>query len=180
MLKHSFHNTTVRKSTEGNFLPATLRSLPIQVEHISYQVAVLGPETQALQSVTCRNSLGISTRYSGIYVLTVKHTSERCGTNQPVLVTLFSRPMRLQKNGKVKVQLKVCVQSLASIYCRNPNTSPFPSRSISGLQVYNSSLSNIPCPRITVHVGSLILCLRLSYPDPTSSLPKLKQPFPKL
>lgn len=74
-----------------------------EVDHISYQVAVLGTETQAFQSVTCRDTVLDSTRHSGIYVLTVKRTSEPCGTNQPVLVTLFFQPMRLQKNGKVKV-----------------------------------------------------------------------------
>lgn len=82
----------------------------------------------------------------------MKCASEQYGTtNQPVLVTLFFLPMRLQKTGKVQVLLEVHVQPLASIYCRSPNTLPFPSRCVSGLPGAHSSLSNIPGPRLTIH-----------------------------
>lgn len=111
----------------------------MEVDHISYPGGCAQPWDSSFSvSYLQRYSFGLPARYSGIYVLTVKCISEPCGTNQPLLVTLFFQPMRLQKNGKIKVHLEVRVQSLASIYCRSPNSSPFPSRSISGLQVYTA------------------------------------------
>lgn len=83
-----------------------------------------------------RTSFGVSAKYSGLSVPTVKCASEKCGTSQAILVILFFLPMRLWKTGNVQVQLEVYVLSLASIYCRRPNTFPFPTNASVDFRVH--------------------------------------------